>query len=155
MKFVVYKQTRRVPKKEPVTRTLLWYDKFYGKMDTFDCTSIEFDYKEEKFVEVPENGVLKKIPENEATQIQKDVLGVRGVWCMRPRPVIHDKVVINVEEINPVEPWFNKFMNYSSLDISIVDKDNGSMTFQVDGGKDADEFEDELYRNRFNYKRSD
>jgi len=153
MKFVVYKQTRIVPKKEPVKRTLLWYDKFYGKMQTFECTKLDFDYKEEKFVEVPKNGILYKIPEKEATQIQKDVLGVRGIWCMRPRPTTYDKIVVTKEEINPAEQWFNKFMNHSSLDISIVDKDNTSITFQIDEGKDADNFEDELYRNRFNYKR--
>lgn len=155
MRFIVYKQTRRVPKKEPVKRTLLWYDAFYKKMKQFDCTKLDFDYKEEKFVEVPVHGILQKIPEDEATNLQKETLGVRNIRIMRPRPVIHEKTIIEIREINPVEPWFDKFMNYSNFDISVSDRTNNSITFQVEEGKDADEFEGELYRNRFNYRRLD
>jgi len=145
IKILVVKPTKKT--KEYIKKEIKWFDTFYKEMLVFEGSHLSFEYKQEKYAELPD-GTRK--PEKKATKKEKEQYGVKLKYLMRPKA---EQASFNKDEKDDkkLKKWFKDYQNYENDKIEIDEDKNDSITFEMEED-DVDDFVHDLDRNNFKWK---
>ena len=131
------------PVKEKIDRELNWYDTIKQEMQVFQGGELSFQYKEDEY--------LVKMGEEE--KIQKNIKS-----NYRLLPSVKDLEITNYNKISKIsnkvniEKWFNSYVNYTNEEITINNKNDIEIDFDVPE-KEVENFLDACERQGFEYER--
>ena len=131
------------PVKENIDRELNWYDTIKKEMQVFQGGKLTFKYKEDDY--------LVKMKEEE--RIKNNIKS-----NYRLLPVVEELEITNynksnkVSNKNKVEKWFNSYINYTDEDITISNKNDIEIDFDVPE-KEVENFLDACERQGFSYEK--
>jgi len=131
------------PVKEKIDRELNWYDTIKQEMQVFQGGELSFQYKEDEY--------LVKMGEEE--KIQKNIKS-----NYRLLPSVKDLEITNYNKISKIsnkgdiERWFNSYVNYTNEEITINNKNDIEIDFDVPE-KEVENFLDACERQGFEYER--
>jgi phage gp36-like protein len=155
----IFEHKNKIDKERPLS----WYDPLYKKMLTFKGLFLNFEIKEEKYIET-EDGKMsledaieevrkhnlknsRRIPVWQAKRIIDENCDVIRKYRLFPRAISDKKE----SKKTKVLEWFDRYQNYNNTSFEIVEENKDNVIFSGEK-KDADDFIDELERNGFRFE---
>jgi hypothetical protein len=129
---------KKVPSKDKVENNLQWYDIVKQEMCHFKGGQLQFKYMEDNY--------LVKMEEEE--RIKK---GIKNNY--RLLPVVVDLYTTSYKDVSKkdeINKWFNSYLNYNNSNISMSNKTNKAVFFDVPDDE-IDDFTYQVHRKRFGY----
>ena len=148
IEITIEKPRAKINVDSPIEKNIHWYDIFYKKMRTFQCTKLDFKYSEERFVQFPDGS---RKPVDETTIAEQDEHGIYAINMLRPSPVTFYKKLSTIKVDDGVKKLLNEYDKYNRSQMQIVGETTDSIIVSIPK-KELRDFTDELYRNKFEYE---
>jgi hypothetical protein len=129
---------KSVPFKDKVENSLQWYDTIKQEMFHFKGGKLQFKYTEDEY--------LVEMGEEERKR-----RGIKTTYRLLPEVEnLYKTNYKNVSKKDEIDKWFNSYLNYNSSNVSISNKTNKAVFFDVPD-EEVDDFVYQADRNRFSY----
>ena len=150
----VFEHKEKMGKEHPIP----WYDPLYKKLLTFQGLFLDFEIKEEKYIET-KNGKISL--EDAVEEVRK--YNRTSLW--QAKKIVDDncdiirkyrlfpKVIKDKKELKQTKvlQWFEKYKNYNNTTMYVVEESKNDVIFSGEK-KDFDDFTNELSRSGFRFE---
>lgn len=135
--------------KQPFLKEVYWYDTFYKKAHTFNCSKLNFKSVEEFYLDL---GGDVRVPVTKASKEDCAKFPIKKARRLVAEPYIYEVTTRkNTTDNNSLKDWFTKYHNYNNSKSEIEDENNYGISFLVPE-KEASDFAYQLERNGFRYR---
>jgi hypothetical protein len=162
MKIYVHHK-KKITQETPYEKEIIWYDHFFKKTLTFNCSKLDFKYEKIKYFENNDGSkytydeVLNDYKEKFShkysdDEIEKYVSGfVKETMSLRPHPVTFSFASAeNTSNPSDLQNWLKTYLNYNSSSASVLANSDKGIIFDVEK-KEIDQFLYNLERSGFFY----
>lgn len=147
------------------SKNIFWYDTFYKRMNVFKCSSLKYEFAQEKYIlknneKVSLKEYLESFPESERQNKENAIKNSIKIGTRQIAIPVHEDNYIETFNKKELTDLINKFSYENNLDIYVNLMLVNKFIISIDNKKDKDSifnnkydsFKDFLEKNNYKYR---